>query len=98
MDRAQQSAALALHAGCARQQELSSLPKLAGFSNVPPLHCPQWPSGFFLLGVALVLLSVFMYGKAVNSDTPRALWHWCRKVRFSVLSARGLVQCSLRTG
>ncbi|GAB4823747.1 hypothetical protein N2152v2_010793 [Parachlorella kessleri] len=39
----------------------------------------QWPSGFFLLGVGLVLLSVFMYGKAVDGDVLKRLLNWCKR-------------------
>ena len=38
----------------------------------------QWPSGFFLLGVGLVLLSVFMYGRAVDGDVLKRLVNWCK--------------------
>jgi UDP-sugar transporter A1/2/3 len=31
----------------------------------------QWPSPVFLVGVALVLLSVFMYGRALDSRRRR---------------------------
>jgi hypothetical protein len=36
---------------------------------MPPLLCThaQWPSAFFLVGVALVMLSVAMYGQVLGA-------------------------------
>ena len=39
------------------------LPSPPLYTSFPPR---QWPSPFFLVGVGVVLLSVFMYGKAVR--------------------------------
>lgn len=44
----------------------------------------QWPSPIFLIGVALVLLSVFMYGRALDPRTLQLYWQRARKVRGRV--------------
>lgn len=49
-------------------------------TNYVPAPYVQWPSGFFLVGVALVLLSVFMYGRVVSGQAPTAALRWCKKV------------------
>lgn len=43
--------------------------------------CPlQWPSPIFLLGVALVLLSVFMYGRALDARKLALYWQKAQRV------------------
>ncbi|PSC68753.1 UDP-N-acetylglucosamine transporter-like [Micractinium conductrix] len=39
----------------------------------------QWPSPIFLVGVGLVLLSVFMYGRALDARRLQQLWQRTRK-------------------
>ena len=46
--------------------------------RLPPR--PQWPSPIFLLGVALVLLSVFMYGRALDARRLQLQWQKARRV------------------
>ena len=60
-------------------------------TTCPLPDCLQWPSAFFLMGVSLVLLSVFMYGRALTLDARRlALWgQWARKVRAGSWRAVG---------
>ena len=38
------------------------------FQRVLPVPRSQWPTGLFLLGVALVVLSIFMYAKLATLD------------------------------
>ncbi|KAL4440038.1 hypothetical protein ABPG75_003039 [Micractinium tetrahymenae] len=47
----------------------------------------QWPSPIFLVGVSLVLLSVFMYGRALDARKLQLLWQRARKVSWAETSA-----------
>lgn len=45
-----------------------------------PSRLLQWPSPIFLVGVSLVLLSVFMYGRALDARKLQLAWQRARKV------------------
>jgi len=55
----------------------------------------QWPSPIFLLGVALVLLSVFMYGRALDARKLALYWQKARRVRAGERARALLVGCTL---